>query len=34
MKEEIKTPEKEYNRNEQSIRSRVQNTGYKLAQGT
>ena len=35
MKEQIKTPEKELNKMEmQSIRYRVQNTGYKNVQGT
>ena len=35
MKEQIKTPEKELKkRDKQSIRCRVQNTGYKDAQGT
>ena len=33
MKEQIKTPEKELNKME-SIRCRVQSTGYKDAQGT
>ena len=35
-KEQIKTPEKEVNKMEikQPIRCRVQNTGYKNAQGT
>ena len=28
MKQQIKTPEKELNRDKQSIRCRVQNTGY------
>ena len=34
MKEQIKTPEKELNKDRQSIRCKVQNTGYKDAQGT
>ena len=36
MKEQIKTPEKRSKQNgdKQSIRCRVQNTGYKDAQGT
>ena len=36
MKEQIKTPEKraKLNRDKQSIRCRVQNTGNKDAQGT
>ena len=36
MKEQIKTPEKRTKQNgdKQSIRCRVQNTGYKDAQGT
>ena len=36
LKEQIKTPEKEpkQNRDKQSIRCRVQNTGYKDAQET
>ena len=36
MKEQIKTPEEELNKMEisKSIRCRVQNTGYKNAQGT
>ena len=35
VKERIKTPEKELkNEHKQSIRCRVQNTGYKDAQGT
>ena len=36
MKEQIKTPEKELEKNgdKQSIRDRVQNTGYNDAQGT
>ena len=33
MKEQIKTPEKE-DEDKQSIRYRIQNTGYKDAQGT
>ena len=36
MKEQVKTPEKEPNKSgdKQCIRCRVQNTGYKDAQGT
>ena len=34
MKEQIKTPEKELNKMEVEFRCRVQNTGYKDAQGT
>ena len=36
MKEQIKTPEKKAKQNvdKQSVRCRVQNTGYKDAQGT
>ena len=33
-KEQIKTPEKELNKMEVEFRCRVQNTGYKDAQGT
>ena len=36
MKEKIKIPEKKFqgNRDKQSIRCRIQNTGYKDAEGT
>ena len=34
MKEQIKTAEKGLNGDKQSIRCRVQNTGYKDAEGT